>query len=192
MSSPRFHIPKSSAGEMPKILCLHGAGSSAAIFKVQTRQIQAAFKDRLEFVFAQGPFETSIGPGMQPTFTDSGPFYRWRCSSAEALGTSADDVERERAVVRAYLGEVVRSARGAPFVGIMAFSQGCGVATGLVLDQYALGREWGEVSNFQFAILICGIYPALRLLAPAPKTDPGSPGSSGGEQSSHVISTFIW
>ncbi|TEA10221.1 Esterase mlcF [Colletotrichum sidae] len=156
--------------DKPKVLCLHGAGSSAAIFKVQLRRFTRALGDRFDFVFADAPFECGIGPGMHPTFATSGPFYRWQCDesgSAAHLGLTAEDVDREREAVRNHLGGILArtgGGGGAPFVGVVAFSQGCGIATGLLLDQHELGRRWGCCPTFQFAWLICATYPALTLL----------------------------
>ncbi|TLD19850.1 hypothetical protein PspLS_09591 [Pyricularia sp. CBS 133598] len=159
--------------DKPKILCLHGAGSSAAIFKVQLRRFIKAFNDRFEFVFANAPFECGIGPGMHPTFSGSGPFYRWQCeeSNSEHLGLTEQDINREREIVRDHLGNILMKPTNAPFVGVMAFSQGCGIATGLLLDQYELGRLWGHCPTFQFACLMCATYPPLTLLTSRERDD---------------------
>lgn len=164
---------------LPKILFLHGAGSNAAIFKVQTRRIQLALKDRFDFVFAQAPFPCGIGPGMSPTYEHSGPFFRWQCEEAPSsahLGLTKADIQREREVVRDYLSGVLSpmnsSGGDMPFVGIIAFSQGGGIASGLLLDQHELGRYWGDCPTLQFAVLICSTYPALTVL-PDPVDETG-------------------
>lgn len=170
---------------LPKILFLHGAGSNAAIFKVQTRRIQLVLKDRFDFVFAQAPFECGIGPGMSPTYEQSGPFFRWQCEEANSayLGLTKADIRYEREVVRNYLNGILnpKSSDGGggdmPFVGIIAFSQGSGIASGLLLDQHELGRCWGDCPTLQFAVLVCSTYPALTVLS-GPDDDTGRPASS--------------
>lgn len=152
---------------LPRILCLHGSGSSAAIFKVQLRRIVRSFDDQFEFVFAQGPFECGIGAGMHPTFTHSGPFYRWHCSEAKTdhTGITAEAAEKERRIVRDYLGCLLQDSNAAPFVGVIAFSHGCAIATNLILEQHELGKLWGRCLTFQFAILFCSTYPPTTLIS---------------------------
>ncbi|KAK6215508.1 citrinin biosynthesis oxidoreductase CtnB [Colletotrichum tabaci] len=174
----------------PKILCLHGAGSNAAIFRVQLRRFTKALDDRFDFVFPNAPFECGIGPGMHPTFAGSGPFYRWQCeeSNSEHLGLTAEDINHERETVRDHLGNLVKPLSDAPFVGIFAFSQGCGIATGLLLDQHELGRSWGHCLTFQFAWLVCSTYPPLTLLT-SPKEHPAIHDQTVGIPSLHVVGT---
>lgn len=127
---------------LPQILCLHGAGSSGAIFKCQTRNIQAALRNRFEFVFADAPFESSIGPGMSPTFNDSGPFYRWHAGESQSthLGLTSKEQEGERDAVRDYLKDLLAN----------------NIATGLLLERQGLEELWGGCPSFQFALLFCG------------------------------------
>ncbi|TIC91052.1 hypothetical protein CH35J_011038 [Colletotrichum higginsianum] len=68
---------------------------------------------------------------MHPTFAGLGPFYRWQCeeSNSEHLGLTAEDINRERETVRNHLGNLLKQVSDAPYVGIVAFSQGCGIAT---------------------------------------------------------------
>lgn len=160
---------KMDSPSLPKILCLHGAGSSGAIFKCQTRNIQASMRNRFEFVFADAPFESSIGPGMSPTFNDSGPFYRWHAGESQShhLCLSSKEQERERDAVRNYLKDILTTNRGTDFVGVMAFSTGCNIATGLLLERQGLEELWGECPSFQFALLFCGTRSAsLTTLLP--------------------------
>lgn len=123
----------------------------------QTRNIQAAMRNRFEFVFIDAPFESNIGPGMSPVFDDSGPFYRWHAGESQSnhLGLSSEEQARERDIVRNYLKGLLTDC-GTPFVGVMAFSTGCNIATGLLLERQGLEELWGAFLSFQFALLFCG------------------------------------
>lgn len=128
---------------LPKILCIHGAGSSGAIFRVQGRKIFQALRGEFQFVFVDAPFRSTAGPGMRPVYEDSGPFCRWQCdiSAAVAFDITEDEIQEEREKVRQYLESQLRSQDGVPFVGVMAFSQGARVATGLLLYLEKKRRE---------------------------------------------------
>ncbi|OJD15723.1 hypothetical protein AJ78_04058 [Emergomyces pasteurianus Ep9510] len=62
---------------LPSILCLHGSGTSAAIFKIQTIRLRRELQHRFSFVFIDAPFETDPGPGVLPVFADAGPYFTW-------------------------------------------------------------------------------------------------------------------
>lgn len=154
---------------LPAILCLHGHGTNGTIFRYQARQIIQALETTFRFVFIESPFEVQHpGPGALPAFADLKPFRRWHWDKvvADVFGVSAEDVELERRQVRDLLAENLERERerGPGIVGVMAFSQGARVATGLCLD-----RELG--AHIKFAVMICGAPPAL-LLAPDLSSQP--------------------
>ncbi|XHG08834.1 hypothetical protein AWENTII_011923 [Aspergillus wentii] len=144
---------------LPAILCLHGHGTNAAIFHLQARRIVSALHTRFRFIFVNAPFDSPPGPGVQPAFTDLGPFYRWHCDSTVVgeFDITSEDVERERRHVRDLLTgyfERENAGEGPGIVGIMAFSQGTRLATGICMD-----RELRK--GVKFAILIGGTFPTL-------------------------------
>lgn len=47
-----------------KILCLHGHGTSSAIFEIQLAGIREALGDGYEYVYLDGPVESSRVQGM--------------------------------------------------------------------------------------------------------------------------------
>lgn len=145
---------------LPRILCIHGAGSSGAIFRIQSRKIHYALRNDFRFIFAQAPFKSLAGPGIHPVFEGAGPFYRWHCdsSASDAFDITDSEIATERRIVREYLEKILSDDDGAPFVGIMAFSQGTRVATGLLLDQRRQ-RGHNDLPPLRFAILLCGTYP---------------------------------
>ncbi|KAG5655104.1 hypothetical protein KAF25_000227 [Fusarium avenaceum] len=148
-------------GHLPAILCLHGAGTNATIFSLQARTIIRCLKHKFRFIFVNAPFESLPGPGVIPTFAEIRPYLRWHCDEAaiKEFDVSPEVVDNERQLVRSMLSEQIEKEATGPslgIVGVMAFSQGTRVATGLCLDP-AFG------SSIRFAILIAGTYPALRL-----------------------------
>src|SRR5579862_9027674 len=149
---------------LPRILCIHGAGSSGAIFRIQSRKIQHALRNEFRFVFVQAPFKSQAGPGVYPVFEGAGPFYRWQCDSSASTVFDITDSEiaNERRIVREYLEKVLSDDDGAPFVGIMAFSQGTRVTTGLLLDQQRK-RGHNHVPSMRFVVLLNGTCPPLPL-----------------------------
>lgn len=129
----------------------------------------AALHTRFRFVFVDAPFKSPPGPGIRPAFTDFGPFWRWHCDPniINEFDITPEDVARERRHVRGLLRsyfERERAVGGPGIVGVMAFSQGTRVATGLCLD-----RELRK--GVQFAILIASTFPSLDLTAPEEEAD---------------------
>jgi pimeloyl-ACP methyl ester carboxylesterase len=182
----------------PRILCLHGGGTSAYIFAVQTIRLRRLLP-QYEFIFVSGPFESVAGPGVLPYFEGMGPFYRWRRAARGARvpmteqdlrDAEGDDEEVDRLLDDVLSGrrtDVCRSAEGllgsrprrapesaratpepsrqgtptpesrslekispsggdGPFVGVIGFSQGGGVASRLLLrqEETARARDAGQ------------------------------------------------
>lgn len=102
---------------------------------------------------------------MQPYYAQLKPYRRWH-QDGNTIGlfdVTAEDVERERRIVRDFLKGVIdhengTSGPGAGVVGVMGFSQGTRVATAVCLDP-----ELGK--HIKFAIMICGVCPSLPLSA---------------------------
>lgn len=112
--------------QLPAILCLHGGGTSAEIFEIQTRRIQNALRGKFQFVFINGPFVAPPGPGVLPFFEGFGPYYSWRKEGQNSA--------RSHELLRRVMEEQARKPSG-PFCGVMGFSQGAGMAAGLILSQ---------------------------------------------------------
>lgn len=162
-------MPSTGGEGKPAILCLHGGGSSVAIFKVQTQRLQNDLRRRFDFVFANAPFETAAGPGILPVFEDAGPFYTW-----VKPGDTAPE-ETTKLLERAIADQV--AVIGRAFVGVMGFSQGARLTVGLLLDQQEQ-RQSHEMERTQmvdgtrpaFGVLLIGTYPALVLHGSLPES----------------------
>ncbi|PGH13481.1 hypothetical protein AJ79_03611 [Helicocarpus griseus UAMH5409] len=138
---------------LPAILCLHGSGTSAEIFKIQTLRLRRELQHRFSFVFLDGPFETSPGPGVLPVFADEGPYFTWVDPTASDPPPRSlerkDEDDRKREGKRGrtqlmpkrtvdVLEEVVRrqiEKDGKGFVGVLGFSMGGRLAAGLLMEQ---------------------------------------------------------
>ncbi|KAL2050614.1 hypothetical protein ABVK25_009122 [Lepraria finkii] len=144
-----------SNSHLPRLLCLHGGGTSAMIFKIQTRRLQWSLRQHFRFVFVDAPFESAAGPGVLPVFENCGPYHRWFI-----LGSSTPERDQQR--VRQVLRKAIADDPGdGEFVGVMGFSQGGRMAAGLLADQ-----EEGEATGlpyWQFAVLLCASYPPLSM-----------------------------
>ncbi|KAI0801576.1 serine hydrolase FSH [Xylaria sp. FL0064] len=128
---------------LPKILCLHGSGTSAAIFQIQAIRLSRILKPHFELVFIDGFYDTGPGPGVLPFFEGMEPYKRWLTDTVGQEERPWSDLGR--------LVEVFN--RQGPFVGIMGFSQGAKAATHLI--------RWLEQRGQQldFAVLFGGTVP---------------------------------
>lgn len=66
---------------LPRILCLHGGGSNARIFRAQCRAPRAELSHHFRFVFADAPFSSEPGPDVTSVYKNFGPYRRWLRSS---------------------------------------------------------------------------------------------------------------
>ncbi|BCR97998.1 putative oxidoreductase [Aspergillus luchuensis] len=155
-----------NADTKPAIICLHGHGSSGEIFRTQAQKLTQVLSPHFRFLFLNSPITTpQAGVGVQPYYAHMKPYRRWH-QDGNTIGlfdVTAEDVERERRIVRDFLKGVIdhengTSGPGPGVVGVMGFSQGTRVATAVCLDS-----ELGKY--IKFAIMICGVCPSLPLSA---------------------------
>lgn len=153
------------------LLCVHGAGCSPAIFRVQLSKLRAALREDFEFVYATAPFPSAPGPGILPTFEGLGPYYTWfegSPSGAAAKGDNSNSNDSNSSpTVHDHLAAVHEPVRRAiaewqtqnpsiPIVGTVSFSEGA-LVTALLLWQQQMGRiPWLPV--MQVAMFICCWY----------------------------------
>ena len=139
--------------QKPRVLMLHGGGTSATIFTIQTRKVIWSLKKYFDFQFLDAPWESPPGPGVLPTFADAGPYYRW----ARWYESEDGDLLKQR--LRSKLQEP-----GGTWVGLLGFSQGGRLAAGLLWDQ-----ERGKLDDFlpgldfKFGVFVGASYPVLHL-----------------------------
>ncbi|KAF2144835.1 uncharacterized protein K452DRAFT_148081 [Aplosporella prunicola CBS 121167] len=131
----------------PRILCLHGGGASAAIFRAQCRNLVSGLRDNYELIFVNGPIVSNPGPGILPVFADFGPYYLW--FSAQEYTTDGLAI-LSQALDDALIREGLTPA---DISGVIGFSQGAAAACVLLLQARFGDSRWARLS---FAVLICG------------------------------------
>jgi predicted esterase len=173
--------------DLPAILCLHGAGTNGIIFQLQARMIIRKLSSVFRFIFVDAPFESIAGPGVFPTYEGIEPYLWWHCDESASLefDISLEEVRYRRQIVQDLL---VTQLERTEAVGIMAFSQGARVATGLCLDT-VLGKQ------LKFAILMAATFPALQVGDSAgtslPRGTSALPDSSGPAKPINIPSVHI-
>ena len=147
---------------LPRILCLHGGGTSAAIFKIQTRYLQWAMAQSFEFVFLDAPWPSQPGPGVTPCFEEMGPFYRWERPSDYVPNDDAPSPPKLD--ILPTLRRVLQS-EGGEWAGVLGFSQGGRVAAGLLREcqEGLLDDLLPPGEKFRFGLLCGASYPPIYI-----------------------------
>jgi hypothetical protein len=141
----------------PAILCLHGGGTSAAIYKIQTLRLRHALSSHFDFVFVNAPFITEPGPGVLPFFEGAGPFYSWE------RPTDGGKIPKEStAVVEEAIKRQCLEMRQ-PFVAILGFSQGAKLGAALMMEQQKQQNQGGKfVEGPKFGVFLMGVCPKVE------------------------------
>ncbi|KAJ2779668.1 Ovarian cancer-associated protein 2 [Coemansia javaensis] len=131
----------------PKILCLHGFGESAELFRIRSRNLVALVGDKAELVYPDAPIDvgalhmtaSELAGGAKLTgFVNLSWWWlrRGRTYEARGLGESL-----------AFIGRLLNEQ--GPFDGIVGFSQGAALAVlvAALLEGRAGPLTMGEVSH---------------------------------------------
>lgn len=151
---------------LPRILCLHGGGTNASIFRTQCRQLSRSLEPHFRLVYVEAPFASLPGPGVVPVFADSGPFKRWFPDGGEH--SDADVISAIDASLRKAMedDDALAGATG-PWVGLLGFSQGAKLAASLLYRQQQRAVEHPErvesVGNWRFGVILAGRGPLVAL-----------------------------
>jgi hypothetical protein len=151
---------------LPRILCLHGGGTNARIFRMQCRIIERDLRPYFRLVYAEAPFAAKPGPDVTSVYREYGPFKSWlRMDAGDALQPPEKVLHAvNTAVDAAKLGDDLLGATG-EWVAILGFSQGAKIAASMLyLQQTAQGPfvEYSKTpTEFQFAILLAGRGPLV-------------------------------
>ena len=150
---------------LPRLLCLHGGGTNARIFRMQCRVLEKQLGHNFRLVYAQGPL-TGVEPGPDVTsvYKDFGPFRGWlRDNRAPVVWTSRDIAAGiDAALALAMTADDAAGATG-DWVGLLGFSQGAKVAASILYRQQRCGG-----SSFRFAVLFAGRGPLVWLMPEIP------------------------
>ena len=165
---------------LPRILCLHGDGTNARIFRAQCRGLRAQLRSEFRLVFAQAPFPSNAGSDVLSVYSQWGPFRRWLRWRPEHPPLSpleiihAIDDSLEDAMAR----DDAEGATG-EWVALLGFSQGAKVSASLLYRQQIIGNATSG-PQFRFAVLLAGRAPLIAL-------DPGMKTSSVFPDASQII-----
>ncbi|KAK4187503.1 serine hydrolase FSH [Podospora australis] len=167
------------AAQKPKILCLHGAGTNATIFRIQNRYLSSLLSPHFELVYIEGFHPCPAGPGVLPFFEGIEPYYKW-LPDTNILNSSPGALENldgnGKVVVQESLHWedlprlVSEYNKQGEVVGILGFSQGAKV--GFHLARYLQRHQPGKI---KFFVAICGTSPFQGVGAVSPpeeETDP--------------------
>ncbi|KAK5958823.1 hypothetical protein OHC33_000666 [Knufia fluminis] len=153
---------------LPRILCLHGGGVNATIFRAQMRAFltHPQLSTRFRFVFVEAPFFCDEGVGVHPVYSDWGPFRRW-----SRWLPSHPEIDAQ-ACMHEVLYAIESGMRGdegsGEWVGVLGFSQGAKVGCSLLLKQQ-LDEAAGTIDTesplvrFKFGVILAGRAPLLAL-----------------------------
>ncbi|ORX86867.1 hypothetical protein K493DRAFT_306994 [Basidiobolus meristosporus CBS 931.73] len=133
---PLFKYAKS------RILCLHGMGTSAEIFRIQTGAIREQLDSMCEFTFLEAPLICDPAEGIRDFFV--GPYRTFY---------SAPPSREELMDAHSYVLQFIEEE--GPFDGVMGFSQGAALAAAILIRDH----EHHPYPMFKFAIFFCGTRP---------------------------------
>ncbi|PWY83451.1 hypothetical protein BO70DRAFT_379263 [Aspergillus heteromorphus CBS 117.55] len=127
-----------------RFLCLHGAGTSAEIFEIQTGGITYDLsKKGHTFKYVNGYMEDAVEPELKDIF--EGPFYSHY---------PRDQAPREKlAPAIKHVQQIIE--KDGPFDAVMGFSQGAALACALIVQHAQTHQE----PLFKLAVFICGAAP---------------------------------
>jgi pimeloyl-ACP methyl ester carboxylesterase len=117
---------RQAKAKKPVMIMLHGSGSSASIFRIQTHMLAKDLSSTYDLVYLDGPMISAPGPGVLPLFADMPSYHRW---------ISSQQIDPEQVV--AFFG----------------FSQGALVALALLGLRSAGQSAW---TNLRFCVAIAG------------------------------------
>ncbi|KAL2023971.1 hypothetical protein VTK56DRAFT_206 [Thermocarpiscus australiensis] len=126
-----------------RVLCLHGQGTSAYIFKSQTAALRSKLSSKFTFDFVDAPFHCAPAPGIKVLF-DTGHYTWWPKPTINAIRGA-------HKWVADYMDE------HGPYDAVMGFSQGCSLVSSFLL--YHARETPDEPLPFKAAVFICGGLP---------------------------------
>ncbi|KID81978.1 citrinin biosynthesis oxydoreductase CtnB [Metarhizium guizhouense ARSEF 977] len=153
---------------LPRILCLHGGGSNARIFRAQCRVISAHLKGHFRLVFAEGRLPAQPGPDVLSVYREWGPFQAWfpgslshhQPQTADQDATDALDKIEEALLDPMDVDE--RLGATGPWVGLLGFSQGAKACASVLLRQQQTLQAAGRaLFSFSFGIPVAGRGPLV-------------------------------
>lgn len=154
---------------LPRILCLHGGGTNARIFRMQCRMLDRALRPSFRLVDAEAPFTAQPGPDVTSVYKNHGPFKAWlRIRPDDPVRDARDVVDHIDASIAAAMFDDDQRGGSGEWVGLLGFSQGAKLAASILYSQ----QKGCIRTNYRFALLLAGRGP-LVWLHPGTPTPPG-------------------
>ncbi|KAI1495717.1 serine hydrolase FSH [Biscogniauxia marginata] len=185
-SDPTLHLPR--------ILCLHGGGTNARIFRAQCRAVSKMLEPHFRLVYAEAPFESSPGPDVVSVYANDGPFKRWlRWLPDHAPVDDESAIHDIDASLKAAMdADDVLGATGS-WVALLGFSQGAKLSASLLFrQQVRLARTGRADSDWKFAVVMAGRAPLVNLdpgiFQSSLLSDPSQIGLNGGPDLMEMMS----
>ncbi|KAJ6013602.1 hypothetical protein N7540_008193 [Penicillium herquei] len=159
--------------QKPRILCLHGGGVSAKIFRLQARQLIQALAPYFRLVFVDGPFPSDMHPDLIPVYKKMGPCYSWADLSLQCtLSNGSPDFNTIIEKIRGSLRCAMEADPGTgDWVGLLGFSQGARLAISILLEDEIRANEFNYNAldsgflgvKWHFGVLLAGRGPPYAL-----------------------------
>lgn len=161
---------------LPRILCLHGGGTNAKIFRAQCRVLERKLRPTFRLCYADAPLASQAGPDVTSVYQEFGPFRAWlRWRPDDGQNDASTIVEGIETSLRIAMTEDDSKGAFGDWVGLLGFSQGAKVCASLLSWEQRRGqasRERSWMPHFQFGILLAGRGPLVSL-NPEPDPAPG-------------------
>jgi predicted esterase len=161
---------------LPRILCLHGGGVNAAIFKVQSRALIRHLQHSFRLVWVDGPFLCEPHPDVIEVYGSYAPFRRWLRWLPEHAEIDAEScIDEIGYALRTAMEDDDRDGGTGEWVGLMGFSQGAKLSASILFEQQAREEEAQKARNmvapgsampniaWRFGILLAGRAPLSNL-----------------------------
>ncbi|KAL9074402.1 MAG: hypothetical protein Q9157_004405 [Trypethelium eluteriae] len=156
--APSDSVPTSDPTlSLPRILCLHGGGTNASIFRAQCRILRRHLEHSFRLVFPDAPYLSKPGPDVTSVYADWGPFRSWMKPQPDTataptpfsipvhrahdvvMPVHESDATEVIAAIDASLDDAMRADDEAgatgEWVGLLGFSQGAKLAASLLLRE---------------------------------------------------------
>ncbi|PYH98418.1 hypothetical protein BO71DRAFT_395217 [Aspergillus ellipticus CBS 707.79] len=156
--------PTDETRHRPRILCLHGGGTNARIFRAQCRVLHGLLSPHFRLCFAEGPFPCTPGTDVVSVYRDFGAFKSWIPQPPDPIVPPEIIADRILGALHRTMEEDDRSGADGKWLAVLGFSQGARLAASLLLQHQlgGTGRDEDEV-DFRFAVLIAGRGPIIPL-----------------------------
>lgn len=147
---------------LPRILCLHGAGVNAEIFRIQCRSIIPRLKDKFRLIFVDGPLEDEAHEAVVSIFAEFAPFKRWL--SYRDTHSPGDPLAMTQLVMQQITDAMQADKGTGEWAGLLGFSQGGLLSSSLLWAQDHIEDEAKKPLpgiKFRFAVVMGAPAPVV-------------------------------